>query len=110
MFVLFYYGDKSNKGVHMAYQKSLDKEIASWAKEPEDSESNLYVSVMQYNDGERKVQIGPRSSTLKSGKVRYNKAGRLNADEIAWLVTILDQVEDVVNTEDSIPESLPDSE
>lgn len=55
----------------MAYESAKDKEIKTWKHE-----DGLYVSLFQYNGGEPKVQIGPRSYTKTDGSEGLGKTGR----------------------------------
>ena len=79
----------------MAYNKGLDKELFHATIEGED-EKALHVSVHAYNGGEPKLQIGPRTYIKRDGGTGYGKAGRISADEVAKLVDILKDVEDIL--------------
>jgi len=79
----------------MAFNKALDKEVRGWViGNPEDR--HLRVSVMQYNGGEMKLQIGPRVYFRANGAEGFAKAGRLTLDEIKALTDIMPEVEGVM--------------
>ena len=79
----------------MAFNKALDKEVRGWViGNPEDR--HLRVSVMQYNGGEMKLQIGPRVYLRANGAEGFAKAGRLTLDEIKALTDIMPEVEGVM--------------
>lgn len=66
----------------MAFDSSKDKVIKSW------SFDGLEISVRSYNDGDAKVQIGPRTFERKDGSVGHRKAGRLTSKEFDFLASI----------------------
>ncbi len=73
------------------YDPEKDKKIAEWKNE----ETGLLISIMQYGDGEPKVQVGPRILKKKDGTDRApTKAGRLSVEDIMWLYDIIDEVKD----------------
>ena len=79
----------------MAFNKSLDKEVRGWViGDPEDK--HLRVSVMQYNGGELKLQIGPRVYLRRDGKEGFGKAGRLTFNEVKALTDITPEIEGVM--------------
>jgi len=82
----------TNKGELMAgYDADKDKKINEWKNE----ETGLLISIMQYGEGEPKVQIGPRILKKKDGSDRApSKAGRLSVEDIMWLYDIIDEVKD----------------
>ncbi|MEA2060469.1 MAG: hypothetical protein U9P10_08195 [Thermodesulfobacteriota bacterium] len=73
------------------YDPEKDKLIKEWKCE----ETGLMVSIHQYNEGEPKVQIGPRILKKKDGTDRApSKAGRLSIEDLAWFYDIIDEVKD----------------
>lgn len=79
----------------MAFNKALDREVRGWViGDPEDR--HLRVSVMAYNGGEMKLQIGPRVYFRANGAEGFAKAGRLTLDEIKALTDIMPEVEGVM--------------
>ena len=80
------------KGDKMAgYDPEQDKKIAEWKNE----ETGLIISIMQYGQGEPKLQVGPRILKKKDGSDRAPmKAGRLSVEDVMWLYDIIDEVKD----------------
>lgn len=75
----------------MPYDKSLDEMLKQWRCQ----ETGLIVSIHRYNQGEAKVQIGPRILLKKDGTERApSKAGRLTIEDLMWLYDIIDEVKD----------------
>lgn len=73
------------------YDPEQDKKIAEWKNE----ETGLIISIMQYGEGEPKVQVGPRILKKKDGSDRAPmKAGRLSVEDVMWLYDIIDEVKD----------------
>lgn len=73
------------------YDPEQDKKIAEWKNE----ETGLIISIMQYGQGEPKLQIGPRILKKKDGSDRAPmKAGRLSVEDVLWLYDIIDEVKD----------------
>lgn len=73
------------------YDPEQDKKIAEWKNE----ETGLILSIMQYGEGEPKLQIGPRILKKKDGSDRAPmKAGRLSVEDVMWLYDIIDEVKD----------------
>jgi hypothetical protein len=80
----------------MAFDRSKDKEIRSWAiGDPDDK--HLRVSVMQYNDGEMKLQIGPRVYIRRDGREGFGKAGRLTLNEVKALTDLAPEIEGILS-------------
>ena len=73
----------------MAYDVTKDVKVAEFGMFGEDAEDNLFVSIQQYNGGEKKLQIGPRTYVNRKGEVKFQKVGRLTNDEVVWLMDIL---------------------
>jgi hypothetical protein len=74
----------------MAYDTTKDREIKTWKHE-----DGLFVSLFQYNGGEPKVQIGPRSYTKADGSEGFGKTGRLTMKEFAWMLSLKDEIKAV---------------
>jgi hypothetical protein len=64
----------------MAYDEGKDKLIQDF-----EHEDGLHVGVYSYDEGDHRVQIGPRTYRTQSGELRYAKVGRLSQAELAWL-------------------------
>ena len=75
----------------MPYDPTKDEMIKQWRCE----ETGLLISIQRYNEGEPKVQIGPRILLKKDGTERAPaKAGRLTIEDLMWLYDIIDEVKD----------------
>jgi hypothetical protein len=75
----------------MPYDASKDEMIKQWRCK----ETGLLVSIQRYNNGEPKVQIGPRILLKKDGTERApSKAGRLTIEDVLWLYDIIDDVKE----------------
>lgn len=60
------------------FDSSLDKELFS--KEAKFENTTVKVSIMQYNDGMKKLQLS-RENVNAEGEPRFAKLGRLTKDE-----------------------------
>ncbi len=79
----------------MAFNKALDREVRGWViGNPDDK--HLRISVMQYNGGEMKLQIGPRVYKRGNGADGFAKAGRLTLNEVKALTDITPEIEGVL--------------
>lgn len=77
----------------MAFDPSKDKILKAWKCE----ETGLIVSINQYDQGEPKLQIGPRILQRKEGGQRTPvKAGRLTVEDVDWLYSVIDEVRDEI--------------
>ncbi|MBN1931684.1 MAG: hypothetical protein JW786_08770 [Desulfobacterales bacterium] len=74
----------------MAFEPEKDKLLKLWRCE----ETGLIVSINQYNNGEPKLQIGPRVAIRKDGKESQRRAGRLSMEDLMWFYEIIDEVKD----------------
>jgi hypothetical protein len=74
----------------MPFEPDKDKIIKSWKCEG----TGLLISINRYNDGEPKVQIGPRVFTKKDGSESQRKAGRLTIEDILWLYDHIDEIKE----------------
>lgn len=63
----------------MAYDKALDREV--FGKDIPFETTKIRVSIMSYNEGEPKIQLGRMNLNVDSGDWRYSKLGRLTAEE-----------------------------
>jgi hypothetical protein len=85
----------------MAFDASKDKVLQSWRCE----ETGLVVSIHQYDEGQPKVQIGPRILKKKDGSDRAPlKAGRLSMEDLLWLYDIIDELKDEMEEYSGPPE------
>jgi len=73
----------------MAFDPNLDEVVASDTY-PNENAGDLNVSIVRYNGGAPKLQIGSRLKHTNDGP-KYVKAGRLNRDEAEWLRELLDE-------------------
>ncbi len=74
----------------MPFDPEKDKVLKKWKCE----ETGLLITINQYNEGEAKVQIGPRAFTKKDGSEVQRKAGRLTMEDLMWIYDIIDDVKD----------------
>jgi hypothetical protein len=75
----------------MPYDPEKDEMMKQWRCE----ETGLMVSIQRYNNGEAKLQIGPRILLKKDGSQRAPaKAGRLTIEDVMWLYDIIDDIKD----------------
>jgi hypothetical protein len=74
----------------MPYDASKDKLVKKWTCD----ETGLVVSINQYDNGEPKVQIGPRLVAKKDGTHSQRKPGRLTMEDLLWLYDIIDEVKE----------------
>lgn len=75
----------------MPYDPEKDEMLKQWRCE----ETGLMLSIQRYNNGEAKLQIGPRILLKKDGSQRAPvKAGRLTIEDVMWLYEIIDDIKD----------------
>ena len=74
----------------MPFDPDKDKVLKMWKCE----DTGLVVSINRYNEGEAKVQIGPRVFVKKDGSESQRRAGRLSMEDVLWLYDIIDEVKD----------------
>jgi len=75
----------------MPYDPDMDKVLKQWKSE----ETGLIVAIHQYGEnGEPKVQIGPRVVMKKDGTESQRKAGRMTIEDLMWFYDIIDEVKD----------------
>jgi len=78
----------------MAFDKSKDKVVQEWELD-NGNDKKLMVSVMSYNGGEQKLQIGPRTYTKRNGGTGFGKAGRLTMPEVNVVAGISNQLTNI---------------
>ncbi len=77
----------------MPFDPEKDKVLKTWRCE----ETGLIISINQYNEGQPKVQIGPRILMKKEGGERAPmKAGRLTVEDVLWLYDVIDEVKETL--------------
>ena len=75
----------------MPFDPSKDKTLKAWQCD----DTGLIVSINQYDNGQPKLQIGPRMVQKKGGgPAAPAKAGRLSYEEVRWLA---DQMDDIID-------------
>ena len=75
----------------MPFDPEKDKVLKRWKCD----ETGLVVTINQYNEGQPKVQIGPRVLLKQDGSERAPvKAGRLSMEDIMWLYDNIDEIKD----------------
>ena len=70
----------------MAFDPNLDKQLFAEAKEFETT--RITVSVQQYNEGEKKLQIS-RENRSQDGEWSFAKLGRMFKDEAEAIVPLI---------------------
>ena len=73
-----------------AFDPEKDKVLKEWQSE----DTGLVISINQYNDGEPKLQIGPRMIAKKDGTERKARAGRLSIEDVLWMYDMIDDIKD----------------
>lgn len=78
----------------MPFDPEKDKVLKTWRCE----ETGLTISINQYNEGQPKVQIGPRILMKKdgAGERAPMKAGRLTVEDVLWLYDVIDEVKETL--------------
>jgi len=74
----------------MPFDPEKDKILKKWKCE----ETGLIVSINQYENGEPKLQIGPRIFVKKDGNESQRRAGRMTVEDLLWFYDIIDEVKD----------------
>ena len=74
----------------MPFDPEKDKVLKFWRSE----DTGLIISINSYNDGEAKVQIGPRVFVKKDGSESQRRAGRLSMEDMLWLYDIIDEIKE----------------
>jgi len=77
----------------MPFDPEKDKVLKQWRCE----ETGLVISINQYNEGQPKVQIGPRILKKQDGSDRAPvKAGRLTVEDLFWFYDVIDEVKETM--------------
>ena len=78
----------------MPFDPEKDKVLKTWRCE----ETGLVISINQYNEGQPKVQIGPRILMKKDGggERAPMTAGRLTVEDVLWLYDVIDEVKETL--------------
>lgn len=74
----------------MPFDPEKDKVLKKWTCE----ETGLVVSINRYDQGEPKLQIGPRVFVKKDGSESQRKAGRMTVEDLLWFYDIIDEVKE----------------
>ena len=75
----------------MPFDPEKDKVIKKWRCE----ETGLVVSINQYNNGQPKLQIGPRILKKQDGSDRAPvRSGRLSMEDVIWFYDTIDEIKD----------------
>lgn len=75
----------------MPFDAEKDKVLKKWRCE----ETGLVVSINQYNNGQPKLQIGPRILKKQDGSDRAPvRAGRLSMEDVIWFYDTIDEFKD----------------
>jgi len=75
----------------MPFDPEKDKVLKKWRCE----ETGLLVSINQYNNGQPKLQIGPRILKKQDGSDRAPvRAGRLSMEDVIWFYDTIDEIKD----------------
>lgn len=72
----------------MAFDKTKDVVLAEMTV-PNPGKPELTFSLHQYNEGDKKLQIGPRMYKDSDGELRYMKAGRISKEEAGMLAKFI---------------------
>ncbi|MCB9362585.1 hypothetical protein H6504_04060 [Candidatus Woesearchaeota archaeon] len=71
----------------MPYDKSLDKEL--FGEEIEFETTKVKVSIMSYNDGQKKLQLSRENRDMNSGEFKFSKLGRMTKEEVEKILPIM---------------------
>ena len=75
----------------MPYDPGKDEVLKKWRCE----ETGLMITINRYDNGEAKLQIGPRILKKQDGSDRAPaKAGRLTIEDLMWLYDHIDEIKD----------------
>jgi hypothetical protein len=85
--------EKKGKGDRMPYDANKDQLLETWQNE----ETGLTISLYRYDDGEPKLQMGPRTYTRRDGTKRNTKTGRLSIADVLWLEEVWEDVKEKMN-------------
>jgi len=71
------------------FDKELDKEL--FGEDAKFETSKIRVSVMQYNEGMKKLQISRENLNQEDGSYRWGKLGRLTKDEVSAILPLIEK-------------------
>ena len=71
------------------FDKSLDKEL--FGEDAKFETSKIRVSVMQYNEGMKKLQISRENLNNEDGSYRWGKLGRLTKEEASAILPLMEK-------------------
>lgn len=75
----------------MPFDPEKDTVLKKWRCE----ETGLVISINQYNNGQPKLQIGPRILKKQDGSDRAPvRAGRLSMEDVIWFYDTIDEIKD----------------
>jgi len=75
----------------MPYDPNLDVKV--YSEEVEFDNSKIIVSVMSYNEGQKKLQIG-REKQDAEGNYKFAKLGRLSKEEVEKVIPLMEKVKE----------------
>jgi len=71
----------------MAFDQSLDKTLFEEEKEFENCK--ITVSVKQYNEGQKKLQLSRENLQASTGEYKFAKLGRLTKEEAEVIIPMM---------------------
>ena len=71
------------------FDKSLDVEV--FGNEASFDTTKIRVSVMSYNEGQKKLQISRENLNPESGEWRWSKLGRMTKDEAKAVLPLFEE-------------------
>jgi len=71
------------------FDSSLDKEL--FGEDAKFETSKIRVSVMQYNEGQKKLQISRENLNPEDGSYRWSKLGRLTKEESSAVLPLMEK-------------------
>jgi len=71
----------------MPFDQSLDKEL--FGEEFEFETTKIRVSVMSYNEGQKKLQISRQNRNQNSGEYSFSKLGRMTKEEAEKVLPLM---------------------
>lgn len=90
MKTFFYKEINTNINYMAGFDKTLDVEV--FGEEANFETTKIRVSVMCYNEGQKKLQISRENLNEESGDWRWSKLGRLSKDETKAVIPLLEKV------------------
>ena len=89
MKTFFYKEIISNLNYMAGFDKTLDVEL--FGEEANFETTKIRVSIMCYNEGQKKLQISRENLDNDSGDWRWSKLGRLTKDEATAVVPLMEK-------------------